>query len=78
VTTLEDTFTPAERTLQTMGEFGRLREMRTFFQYASKDLFIEPVERIRGRRVRAFVSGIDAEVDVAVELFVLDATSLPR
>jgi len=42
-----------------MGEHQRLRETRMFFQYASVSEFIEPVERITGRRVRAFLSSID-------------------
>jgi uncharacterized protein YbcI len=70
--TLEDTFTPAERNLQKMGEHQRLRDMRMFFQYASVREFIEPVERITGRRVRSFISGIDTEVDgLSMETFIL-------
>jgi uncharacterized protein YbcI len=69
---LENTLTPAERNLATMGEHERLRETRMFFQYASVREFCEPVERLTGRKVRAFVSGIDTDVDgLAVETFVL-------
>ena len=69
---LEDTFTPAERNLAAMGEHERLRNIRSFFQYASVREFCEPVERITGRRVRAFISGIDtAAGGLAVETFVL-------
>jgi uncharacterized protein YbcI len=71
VVTLEDTFTQAERSLRDMGEQGRLRELRLLFQYAEVSTFCEPVERLTGRKVRAFISGIDAEVDVATEVFVL-------
>jgi uncharacterized protein YbcI len=72
VTTLEDTLTPAERNLARLGEHERLRETRTFFQYASVAEFCEPVERLTGRKVRAFISGIDSVADgLAVELFVL-------
>ena len=71
VVTLEDTFTPAERSLQKMGQDQRLRDTRLFFQYASIKDFCEPVERLTGRRVRGFVSGIDTHVDIALELFVL-------
>ena len=42
-----------------------------FFQYATVREFCEPVERITGRKVRAFISGIDTEADLATELFVL-------
>jgi uncharacterized protein YbcI len=69
---LENTFTPAERSLQAMGEHQRLRDMRIFFQYASTAEFTEAVERVTGRRVRSFISGIDTNTDVACEMFVLE------
>ena len=70
---LEDTFTPAERNMAAMGEHERLRDMRSFFQYASVEEFCGPVERATGRKVRAFISGIDTEAGggLAVETFVL-------
>ena len=69
---LEETLTPAERNLAQLGEHERLRETRMFFQYASVREFCEPVERFTGRKVRAFISGIDTEVDgLATELFIL-------
>jgi uncharacterized protein YbcI len=72
VVMLEDTLTPVERNLAAMGEHERLRDLRSLFQYASVPDFCEPVERITGRKVRAFISGIDTEVDgLAVEMFVL-------
>ena len=73
VTLLEDTLTPVERRLVAMGEHGRVRDMRTFFQYASRPQFCEPVERLTGRKVRAFLSAIDPETDgVSIETFVLE------
>jgi uncharacterized protein YbcI len=72
VVLLEDTLTQAERNLATMGEYQRLRDTRMLFQYANVAEFCEPVERLTGRKVRAFVSGIDAEIDgLGLELFVL-------
>ena len=69
---LEDTLTPAERNLARMGEHGRLRDTRMFFQYAAVRDFCTPVEAATGRRVRAFISGIDAAVDgLSIETFVL-------
>jgi uncharacterized protein YbcI len=69
---LEDTLTPAERTLVKLGEHERLRETRMVFQYASVREFCEPVERLTGRKVRAFISGMDTEVDgLSVETFLL-------
>jgi uncharacterized protein YbcI len=70
-TFLEDTLTPAERKLASMGQHQRLRDMRVFFQYATIREFCEPVERITGRKVRSFQSSIDTKVDgLAVETFV--------
>lgn len=71
VVTLEQTFTPAERSLQRMGEHKRLRDLRLLFQYASVPAFCEPIERLVGRKVRAFVSGIDTHADIATELYLL-------
>jgi len=72
VVVLEDTLTPAEKNLRDLGEHQRLRDLRTFFQYASAPDFCEPVERITGRKVRAFISGIDTEAEgLSMEVFVL-------
>jgi uncharacterized protein YbcI len=69
---LEETLTAAERNLVRMGEHQRLRELRTFFQYASVQEFCGAIESITGRKVRAFLSAIDTEADgVAVETFLL-------
>jgi uncharacterized protein YbcI len=70
--TLEDSLTPAEQRLVEMGEHGRLRDTRTFFQYATAADFIEVAERLTNRRVRAFVSGIDTAEDVSSEVFYFD------
>ena len=68
---LEDTLTPAERNLARMGQHQRLRDMRTFFQYATLREFCEPVERVTGRKVRSFHSSVDTKVDgLAVETFI--------
>jgi len=68
---LEDTLTPAERNLASMGAHQRLRDMRMYFQYATLREFCEPVERITGRKIRSFHSSIDTKVDgLAVETFI--------
>jgi uncharacterized protein YbcI len=72
VVVLEQTFTPAERNLAEMGQHERLRETRLYFQYATVKQFCEPIERLTGRKVRAFISGTDTMVDgLTTELFVL-------
>jgi uncharacterized protein YbcI len=75
ITTLENSLTPAERRMVEMGEHQRLRDTRMFFQYASVAEFTETVERITGRTVRGFVSGIDAEQDISSEVFYLEPRS---
>lgn len=72
VCTLEDSFTPAERRLAEMGEHQRLRDTRLYFQHATKDEFINIIERILDRKVRAFNSSIDTRHDVSVEVFHLE------
>jgi uncharacterized protein YbcI len=71
VSTLDDSFTPAERHLAEMGEHQRLRDTRMFFQYASEQQFRGAVEEITGRKVRGFISGLDAEQDISTEVFYL-------
>jgi uncharacterized protein YbcI len=69
ICTLEQSLTPAEQSLVAMGEHQRLRDTRMYFQHATEGQFRETVERITGRPVRAFVSGIDTCVDVSSEVF---------
>jgi uncharacterized protein YbcI len=69
VCTLQESMTPAERNLVAMGEHQRLRDTRMFFQYATEDEFRAIAEELTGRRVWAFVSGIDTQRDVSVEVF---------
>jgi uncharacterized protein YbcI len=71
VVTLEETFTPAEHSLRRLGKHQELRDLRLLFQYAEVSHFCEPVERLTGRKVRAFISGMDTEADLATETFVL-------
>ena len=73
--TLENSFTLAEQTLVRMGEHQRMRDTRMFFQYATEDEFRGTVEQITGRKVTAFVSGVDVERDVSSELFYLEPSA---
>lgn len=69
ICTLEHSLTPAEQSLVEMGEHQRLRDTRMYFQHATEERFRDVIERITGRPVRAFVSGIDTCVDVSSEVF---------
>jgi uncharacterized protein YbcI len=69
---LEHTFTASERRLVRMGQHERLRDLRSLLQYDRTHDFCAPIERLTGRTVRAFISGVDTEADgLSVETFVL-------
>ena len=72
IVTLEDSLTPAEQRMVELDEHTRLRDIRMFFQYASEAQFVEAVEQVTGRKVRAFISGIDTRKDVSCEVFYLE------
>ena len=76
VTTLENSLTRIERTMADAGEHERLRDLRMHFQYLNEEDFVGRIERITGRKVRAFVSGMDTRADVASELFYLEPEQL--
>jgi len=76
ISTLQDSFTPAERNMVAMGEHQRLAELRLFFQTATEPEFRDTVERIAGRTVWAFVSGTDTHQDVSTEVFYLEPEPL--
>jgi uncharacterized protein YbcI len=69
VATIENSLTAAERNMIELDEHHRVREIRMFFQHASERDFVETVEQITGRKVRAFVSGVDTKQDVSSEVF---------
>jgi uncharacterized protein YbcI len=72
VATLENSLTPAERSMLAADEHQRVREIRMFFQHASEREFVDAVEQITGRKVRGFVSGTDTDQDISSEIFYLE------
>jgi uncharacterized protein YbcI len=68
---LEETFTPAEKTLISRNEAEGVQDIRRRFQRAMVDQFTAIVEQATGRKVRAFLSETNLEADVAVEIFLL-------
>jgi uncharacterized protein YbcI len=72
VSILGNSLTPVERSMRDMGEQQRLRDIRVMFQHATEPQFREAVERITGRRVIGFMSGIDVEHDLSSEVFTLE------
>jgi uncharacterized protein YbcI len=71
VVILEETFTPAERTLIEQGQSAGIQEIRRNFQLIMADQFKSVVEQATGRKVRSFTSETDLENDIAVEVFIL-------
>jgi uncharacterized protein YbcI len=69
---MQDTLTPAERTLVERGKGEAVHTMRRAFQDAMAGEFTALVEGVTGRRVRAFMSQVHLEPDVDVEIFVLE------
>ena len=69
---LENTFMPVERTLLDAGEANAVRDTRLAFQRAMETRFVDTVEEISGRKVRAFLSQVSLDPDISVEVFVLE------
>ena len=78
IATLENSLTAAERSMIALGEHQRVRETRMLFQHANERDFVETVEQITGRRVRAFVSGTDTHKDVSSEVFYFEPVASPE
>src|ERR671916_2779446 len=68
---LEETFTPAEKTLIGRGEADGIQDIRRRFQRVMADQFTSVVEQANGREVRSFLSETDVDNDISVELFLL-------
>src|SRR4051812_8626617 len=73
---LEETFTPAEKTLIERGEAQGIQDIRRRFQRVMADQFKSLIEQATGRSVRAFLSETDLENDIAVEIFLLADTRI--
>lgn len=69
---LEDVLTRAEKTLVGAGNIEQVHATRMAFQEAVRDDFVAIVEAATGRRVRAFLSQIHVEPELAAELFLFD------
>jgi uncharacterized protein YbcI len=72
VATIQNSLTAAERKMLELDEHRRVREIRMFFQHACESEFTGTVEEITGRKVWAFVSGMDTHRDVSSEVFYLE------
>jgi uncharacterized protein YbcI len=74
---LEGGFTIVERTLIDAGEEAAVHNIRNRFQSVMKSQFSGVVEETLGREVRAYMSHVHTDPDVAVEMFMLEPTGEP-
>jgi uncharacterized protein YbcI len=72
VTVLRDVFTTVERTLIELERPDTVREVRTTFQTMMGESFVAAVEELTGRRVESFMSQVDPQSGMGVEVFVLE------
>jgi uncharacterized protein YbcI len=70
---MREVMTPAERTLAQSGSRHDVTNMRRLFQATMETDFRVAVERLTDRKVVAFISANNVDLDVAVETFILDA-----
>jgi uncharacterized protein YbcI len=74
---LQGGFTTVERTLLDTGEVESVYRMRRSFQKATEREFRQVVEQATGRSVVAYMSSINVDPDLAVEIFVLEPIEVP-
>jgi uncharacterized protein YbcI len=72
VCTLSDIYTHVEKTLLRAGKREHVRETRVMHQYALEEEYRKPVEKVTGRKVAAFISAVNFDPDLAVEIFILE------
>ena len=72
VTLMHDVLTPAEKSLARTNQAEAVHNIRHRFQKTMEGAFREAVERLTGRKVLAFISGIHPDPDIAAEVFILD------
>ena len=72
VVELDEVLTRAEQTLMAAGREEQIRETRQVFAEAHRDAFTHAVEEVTGRTVRAFLSQVHFEPELAVLVFLLE------
>jgi uncharacterized protein YbcI len=76
VTVLRDVLTTAERTLIEVDKAETVRSVRTTFQFTMEATFRAAIERLTGRRVMSFMSQVDPQNGLGVEVFVLEPVAV--
>jgi uncharacterized protein YbcI len=75
---LEDGATRAEVNLVAAGHSELVRHQRDALQRAMEDDLVSAIERLTGRTVRTFISGLSTPGESAVEVFVLEPEVPPE
>jgi uncharacterized protein YbcI len=65
-------YTDVEKTMIELQRQTVVQETRSAFQVAMQGTFIAEIQRLSGRRVRAFISNSHVGPDLEIELFLLD------
>jgi uncharacterized protein YbcI len=73
VTVFEDALLPAEKALVGIGEPMRVLEARVFYQEATRDRFIETIEKVVDRKIRSFHSTCDPRAGVVIEVAIFES-----
>jgi uncharacterized protein YbcI len=68
-------YTPGEQTMFEAGKWHDVRQARIAWQDSMEARFVEAIERLTHRSVKAFMSANHQGPDLTVELFVLDGDS---
>ena len=72
VVILGEGYTASEGTLFEAGKWYEVRESRQIWQDSMHERFVETIEELAQRKVKAFMSANRQDPDYAVELFVLE------
>ena len=78
VVVLSGGYTAAEQTLFEAGKWYEVRLTRQLWQDSMKARFVDKIEELTGRKVKAFMSANHQGPDLAVEMFVLDSDNEPE
>jgi uncharacterized protein YbcI len=72
VCVLENVLLPAEEKLVEMGKAEQVRDQRTALQVGTEQEFVSTIEQLLDRKVRSFVSALDAKQNVIFEVFMFE------
>jgi uncharacterized protein YbcI len=71
VVVLGEGYTASEQTLFEAGRWYEVRQARQIWQDSMQERFVETIEELSGRKVKAFLSANRQDPDLAVEMFLL-------